>query len=153
MKRFKFRLQKLYTLRKEEERQSLLIVQTLRQKEIFFLRNLDEVRQERGLWCQKYNKAGQSGNSAEISLIEDYLSALEKQETELSLACLSIEKEIQKALEEVQKTYQARRQVEHLKDKQKSNYEEELRRLERRSVDEWNALRFNQDAKRDEVNL
>ena len=144
MKRFVFRLETLYKLRKEEERQALFVVQGLRQKEVFLLRQMSELSEERTSWVRRYNETGcRSGSAEELLLIEDYLIALEKQQRLLEKERQALEKEIKKALEAVQKAYKARRQVEFLREKQYESYLNDAKRFERKSFDEWNSMDFS----------
>lgn len=154
MKRFKFRLEGLYKVRKEEERQALFAVQGLRQKEVFLHQSLRHLAQERAEWICHYNQTGQeSGSPAELLLIEQYLISLESQERHQKNQLRLLQQEIQKALEEVQRTYRARRQVEHVRERQKALFDEASRRIDRRETDDLTSLRHLHEAERKEAAL
>lgn len=143
MKKFKFRLEGLYRLRKEEERQALFLVQELRQKEIFLLQEIRRVGDERQEWTRKYNGIGLEPNSqSDLFMIEQYFIVLEKEERTLQDNLTKVYRDLESAVAKVKLTYRARRQIERLKEKQQEEYDAEIKRKEMRDIDEFNALNF-----------
>ena len=152
MKQFRFPMEVLYRLRKEEERQALFVVQSLRQKLSALEHLIQTLENERREWIYFYNELGkkQDGQS-EILLAEQYLIMLERQQRHKAEEARLVIKDIDKALVEVKKAYQARRQVEHLRETRKEAYDLEIQKMERRDVDEMNALRFVHNGLREDL--
>lgn len=141
---FKFKLEMLLRMRKEEEREASLHLQELRQKENVILQRISFISDERKSWVRSYTDMGkQEHDSSELLLIEQYLGALDVQRMQCQQALGNMQAEISSAMEELQRKMTARKQLDHLRENQYEAYMHELQKKERKQVEEIVSLRFS----------
>lgn len=140
---FKFRMEVLLKIKKEEERQAQLKLAELRRREHALALKIQELVKSRSDWTLTYNQeAKEMAPEKNLMLIEKYLIALEdfQRMTEFQLRELS--KEIKEAVRVVEAAYKAKKQFEYVKDKQKRIYDEELTRKMAKEIEDINTVRF-----------
>lgn len=143
MKKFKFKMEGLYKLRKEEERQEMMVMAKLRERETDLNRKMKAIENKRGVWVENYNSVGSSYQKGEdVYLIEQYLSALDLQKIKMEDQMRNLQREIQQELVRLEKAFTARKQVESFKEKQEERWREEIRKKENYILDEMNNIRF-----------
>ncbi len=155
MKRFQFRLEGIYKLRKEAERECELEVQKLRFTEGQILNRLQEISNDEFKWSEVYNDIGQKdtplttdqeGGVVHVTewrmMVENYLISLEAERRSWQNQLSKMKIEIQKAMAKLQEAYRARKQVEHLKELQHRQYREEMERQQQKESEEMSVIRF-----------
>lgn len=140
---FKFRLEGVYKIRKEEEYEAQQALGKLLQKKRSMEDNLASIRMARNDWSEVYNQKGMTSSEAmDVMLVEKYLIALDEQEKAQIMAIRTITFQIDAALKEFEAAYKARKQVEFLRDKNKAEYDEDIKRRENMETMEMTTLRF-----------
>lgn len=141
--RFRFPLEGLLRIRKEEERQAMYELQRLRHEEARLQQRIEHIRAQRDIWTRAYSQLGRVEHVSEDTLlVEQYLAALDAQRNHLSRLLGALRRDIAQAMELVSQRMRARRQLEHLREKQYREFCAAVQRMERRAMDDMNTLRF-----------
>ena len=136
-------------VRKEEERQCEMEVQRIQALIQGVLTRLNQISTEQSSWREAYTKI--DATHAWLLLIENYLLALEQEWTWQTQTRTTLEQESEVAHVKLRAAYKARRQVEHLKEKEKRDYLQKLHKLIEKEMSEMTILRFtHQQMKQEE---
>lgn len=143
MKRFRFRLEGLFRYRREQEREAVLEVQRVRREMDSAELRIASLQEERGAWMRVYNETGRAENAGrELWLIEQYFAAIDQQVTHFTVLARRWREELERVVELARTAMRARRQVEHLRERQFTQYQVEVRHADMRQADEMNSLRY-----------
>lgn len=141
--RFRFPLEGLLRIRKEEERQAVYELQRLRHEEARLQQRIEHIRTQREIWTRAYSQLGRVEHVPEDTLlVEQYLAALDAQRNHLSRLLGTLRRDIAQAMELVSQRMRARKQLEHLREKQYREFCATMQRMERCAIDDLNTLRF-----------
>ncbi len=142
MKKFRFKLEGILKIRREEERQREAEVQRIQALIRDVVLRMNQIASEQNQWRKSHDEVE---NHAWIQMIEQYLLALEHEAKYQTQTLSDLETELLDAQEKLKEAYKARRQVEHLKDKQKSEYIKALNKMIEKEMSEMTILRFAHD--------
>lgn len=145
MKKFRFRMEKIFRLRKEEERQAQMEVQRLRLEESRILERIRSLTAQQELWTEAYNRAAVHDGSESVLLVEQYLVALDNERQHQELELQRHQEILARALKKLEEAHRARRQIEHLRDIKKQEYDQESRWAEQKDLGEIAVLRYVQN--------
>ncbi|MBX7148458.1 flagellar export protein FliJ [bacterium] len=141
--KFTFRLEGIYKLRKEEEREAQYELGRLRQEEYGIMQVLESVAAEQQKWMDIYTAEAKKENAGNyIMMIEHYFKNLDEVKKRNLKFLADVQKRIDVALIKVQATYKARKQVEYLKDKQYEEFKTEMARKEQLAMSEMSTVQF-----------
>ncbi|QQR81121.1 MAG: flagellar export protein FliJ [Deltaproteobacteria bacterium] len=140
MKKFHFKLEGILKLRREAERQCEMEVQRIQALIQGIYTRMNQISLEQDIWRKSYNEAG--SNHAWLFLIENYLVTLEQESVYQERNLQGLQDESQLAQEKLKEAYKARRQVEHLKEKQHHEYLQKMNKLMEKEMSEMTILRF-----------
>lgn len=140
---FRFRLESLYKIRKQEEREAEIELGRLRQLQYQLIQRREELQKEQNRWIDTYSEEGMKQDaSSQLLTIERYLIALDGESQKRQREMMLLSKDIEKAIMKVEERYRSRKQIEHLRDKMKGEYEELIQQKERKDTAEMTLLRF-----------
>lgn len=139
---FKFRLQGILRLREMEEKEAKIELGRLRQEEHRLEENIREILGQRSDWADRYNARGREENpESDMLIIEKFLIGLEGTQRHLEATLGQMRQRINLQIAVVEKAYKAKRQIEKLREKQKEEYEFELKAKESREIQDLTMLR------------
>lgn len=140
---YKFRLEGILKLRKEEEKEAQMNLGKLRQEQLKLLNEVKANKETRTAWTNEYNATNSTKDEpANILLIENYLAHLDRYDFYLNDKLRKLEASIIQAISLVQEKHQATKQIQFLKDKSYAEYKKELKIKETKETDDLNMLRF-----------
>lgn len=140
---FKFRLEVVLKLRKEQEREIQMQLAALRQQEFQITQRLGQIAEERRSWVSIYNEEGKRiGAEKRLLIIGHYFSALDSETARHVKVLKDLNEQIDEVSAKAKRAYRATKQIEHIRDLQKERYELEKKQKENRDTAELVALRF-----------
>ncbi len=140
---FKFRMNVLLKIRKEEERQAQIRLGELRKIENEIVVRINTAVLGRTEWSRNYNdEARKAAPERELMLIEKYLIALEGHQRLAETELRELSKEVKVAVANVEKAYKGKKQMEYLRDKQKKDYDDSMELRIKKETEEINLVRF-----------
>ncbi len=140
MKKFRFKLEGILKMRRETERQCEMEVQRIQALIQNILLRQTQIIAEQTQWRQSFNDP--AATFSWRSLIENYLIALDHESAYQERVQAGLEVEMKEAQEKLKEAYKARKQVEHLKDKQRQEYLQKINKLMEKEMAEMTILRF-----------
>lgn len=142
MRRFRFRLEGIFRLRREQEREAMLEVQRMRHELETTQHRIKTLGDERSAWVKVYNGATlETGGERNRWLIEQYLVGLDRETLHQHAMEKRWMQQLERAMNAARLAMRARKQVEYLRDRQWEAHQQELKWQEIKMLDELSVLR------------